>query len=126
MMQANLICGWIAILLGLLGGALIGLWFHHEQWLGGYSSWARRMLRLAHISLVGTGLLNILFALSIRSSESTFAWQVASWLFVGGAISMPTICGLSAWRKPIRNLFFVPVLCLVLATFAYLWGELVV
>ena len=31
----NLAAGWIAILVGLLGGTLIGLFFHREDWLGG-------------------------------------------------------------------------------------------
>ena len=60
----NLFVGWLAIFAGLLTGACVGLFFHHEDWLGGYFSWRRRMLRLAHVAMVGTGLLNILFALT--------------------------------------------------------------
>jgi hypothetical protein len=125
MAEINLIGGWLAILIGLVGGAAIGLFFHRDQWLGGYSSWSRRMLRLAHISLVGTGLLNILFALSAYRVRDPFSQQVASWLFLCGAISMPTVCALSAWRHGGRHFFFIPVLCLVCATVALLWGILV-
>ncbi len=69
MALVNLYAGWIAILVGLVAGASIGLFFHREEWLGGYDSWRRRMLRLAHISLVGTGLLNLAFAFSCNSLD---------------------------------------------------------
>jgi predicted exporter len=39
---------------------------------------------------------------------------VASWALVVGGITMPLCCGLAAWRKPMRNLFPVPVLSLLL------------
>ena len=58
----NLSVGWIMILLGLFAGAVVGMFFHDDQWLGGYGSWRRRMLRLTHISLLGTGALNLAFA----------------------------------------------------------------
>ena len=40
-------------------------------------------------------------------------FKAAPWLFVAGAVSMPTVCFLSAWRKPLRHLFFIPVLSLI-------------
>ncbi len=125
MAEVNLYGGWTAILVGLVAGAGIGLFFHDEQWLGGYGSWRRRMLRLAHISLIGTGLLNILFAVSVEMRGDAALSSLASWLFLGGAVAMPTICALSAWRRPLRHLFFIPVLCLVLATLAFLLGGVV-
>ncbi|HMF37455.1 MAG TPA: hypothetical protein VKF17_12475, partial [Isosphaeraceae bacterium] len=64
MYDLNLTVAWLAILLGLISGTLLGLFFHREDWLGGYGSWRRRMLRLGHISFFGTGLLNLSFALS--------------------------------------------------------------
>ena len=116
MVPVNLHAGWMAILAGLLAGAAIGTFFHDEAWLGGYGSWRRRMLRLAHISLVGTGLLNLAFALSIDALEMASAAPVASVLFVVGAVTMPLVCLLSAWHRPLRHLFFVPVVSLLVAT----------
>jgi hypothetical protein len=121
----NYYVGWIAILVGLLTGATIGLFFHREDWLGGYDSWRRRMLRLVHISMVGTGLLNVAYALSWQSRHDTDPPRTASILFVVGAVSMPLVCGLSAWRKPMRQLFFIPVLSLVIAVAAFLYRGLV-
>jgi len=42
----NILSGWIGISLGVFTGALFGLLFHKEDWLEGYNSWPRRMLRL--------------------------------------------------------------------------------
>jgi hypothetical protein len=117
----NLTVGWLAILAGLLTGAGVGLLFHDEDWLGGYGSWRRRMLRLAHVAMVGTGLLNLTFSLTARTIPFTelrlAASQLimASALLVTGAVLMPLVCLLSAWRKGMRHLFFIPVTCLVVA-----------
>jgi len=124
MALANLYVGWIAILIGLVSGAGIGTFFHREAWLGGYGSWRRRMLRLVHVSLVGTGLLNLAFALSSQSLGMDPAPPVASVLFIVGAVTMPTVCLLSAWRPSARRLFFIPVLSLVVATADFIGGGL--
>jgi len=120
MAQVNLTLGWIAILAGLGVGAGIGMFFHREDWLGGYGSWRRRMLRLAHISLVGTGLLNLAFALSVSTLHIDPCPRGASLLFLVGAGTMPSVCALSAWRPAFRRLFFIPVLSLVAATADFL------
>jgi len=91
----------------------MGLLFHREEWLGGYGSWERRMVRLGHISFFGLAFLNFMFALSVRDSLLTgMTVHFASALFLAGAITMPLVCFLSAWRKPLRHLFPVPVICI--------------
>jgi hypothetical protein len=125
MERVNLCAGWIAVLLGLLAGAGIGMFFHRDEWLGGYASWRRRMLRLTHISLVGTGLLNLAFALSVGWLPRHPCPPSAAILFLVGAATMPLVCGLSAWRPAFRHLFFVPVLSLVIASAVFVfWGFL--
>ena len=122
-MGVNLAVGWVAVLAGLVAGATIGMFFHQDAWLGGYASWRRRMLRLAHISLVGTGLLNVGFALSAGALGADPIPRLASALFVVGAVTMPLVCALSACWSVVRHLFFVPVLSLVVATADFLfWG----
>lgn len=125
MASTNLIVGWAGILLGLLAGAAIGLFFHDDAWLGGYGSWRRRMLRLGHVALVGTGLLNVAFAVSVHSSGLASAPTVPAALFVVGAAAMPAVCFLSAWRKGFRSLFFIPVLGLLGAVAWFLLGWIV-
>jgi hypothetical protein len=120
----HLYVGWCAILVGLLGGTALGLSFHAEDWLGGYNSWRRRLLRLAHISLIGTGLLNLAAAHSAAQLGLTAVPRVASALFILGALTMPTVCALSAWRRSFRHLFFIPVLSLIAAVADFLWEGL--
>lgn len=102
---------WIGMLLGVLSGALIGLFFHREDWMGGYNSFRRRLTRLGHISFFGLGFINFFFAVSheIAGVEHAFAFPAAV-AFTVGAATMPACCFLSAWRKPFRHLFFIPVL----------------
>jgi hypothetical protein len=109
----HFMAGWWGVSLGVFTGALIGLFFHREEWLGGYNSWPRRMVRLGHISFFGLAFLNFMFAINVR--EVGLAGPIihsASILFLAGAVTMPLVCFLSAWRKPLRHLFPVPVLCI--------------
>jgi len=105
---SNLLAGWIGFLAGAATGALIGLFFHDEKWLGGYGSWPRRLLRLGHIACFGLGLINILFALSAATLPPSPAAHVGSVLLIVGLITMPLNCFLSAWKKPFRHAFFIP------------------
>jgi hypothetical protein len=113
----NLYFAWSWMLAGMVSGAVMGLFFHHQEWLGGFGSWRRRMVRLAHIAFFGTGLLNLGLALSwgslARADESDSLLAAASVLLIGGAVAMPTVCYASAWRDRFRHLFFVPVVCLM-------------
>ncbi len=101
---------WGGMLLGVVSGAVIGLFFHREDWMGGYQSYRRRLTRLGHISFFGLAFVNMAFALTqhLLSLEAPWAhWAAVS--FTVGAIAMPTCCFLSAWRKPFRHAFCIPV-----------------
>lgn len=106
---------WIGIFLGFIAGAAMGLFFHNDSWLGGYSSWSRRMARLAHISFFGIAFINLAYALTLAVYNSLTS-PYASTLFILGAITMPLVCFLSAYKKKFRHLFFIPVLSLVIGT----------
>ena len=54
----NVIAAWIGVLAAFASGAVLGLFFHRADWLGGYGSWRRRLLRLGHIALVALGGVN--------------------------------------------------------------------
>lgn len=116
MLALNAAFGWLWITLGFATGALLGLRFARDGWLGGYDSWPRRMLRLGHVAMVALGALNVLFALSVPH-VALAAWerQVASLAFVAGGVLMPLVCGLAAWHKPLRHLFVLPVASLLTA-----------
>ena len=117
-MGLNLTFGWMWILVGLATGAVIGLFFHDNDWLGGYGTWRRRMVRLGHIAFLGTGLLNVAAALSVQNLAASTLPMWAAWLLMVGAVTMPTVCFLSAWRDAFRHLFVIPVASLIVATAA--------
>lgn len=112
----NLYFGWLAIIFAILSGMLIGIYFHNENWLGGYSSFRRRMLRLGHISFFGIGTLNILYSFTVMSLkiEQEQNHYTGS-LFLIALATMPTVCFLTAYKKHFRHLFFIPVLSLLAA-----------
>lgn len=106
--------GWIWFVLGMVTGAALGLGFARPGFLGGYGSWERRLLRLGHISFFGLGLINILFAYALPRVALDAPWPaVASWGLIVGGVTMPLCCALAAWRKPMRNLFPIPVVALL-------------
>jgi len=110
----HLLTGWVAILLGAASGAIIGLFFHREDWAGGYGAFRRRMLRLGHISFFGIGILNFLFAFTLTLITLPEAYErIASLGFLVAVVAMPLNCFLSAWRKPFRHLFPIPVLAVI-------------
>ena len=108
----NFVAGWWLILIAFVGGAILGLGIHREDYLGGYNSYRRRMLRLGHIALAALGMINLLYGLSLGAGASA-GWPGG--LLLAGAIAMPTVCGLAAWRTPCRHLFFIPVTLLLAA-----------
>lgn len=120
--QLNISAAWIGILAGVLTGAGMGLMFQKDSWLGGYSTWRRRLVRLAHISFFGLGFINLAYGLTLGVLETTDQSLWPSRLLILGAITMPLVCYLAAWRKPLRHLFLVPVLSLGVGIIIFL-GE---
>jgi len=114
--QMNLLLAWLWICLGFLSGMLLGLFFHRENWLGGYGSLKRRMYRLGHISFFGLGAVNLLFWLTMKNLGTPSPYvPVASWAFVAGAFTMPLCCVIMAHYPKLHAIFTVPVLSLLLA-----------
>ena len=107
--------GWGLILTAFLTGAILGLFFYREDFLGGYASFRRRILRLGHIALAALGMINLLYSLTSAASEPSPEARVASLGFIIGGLSMPAVCFLSSWRAEFRHLFFIPVSALVIA-----------
>ncbi len=125
-MILNIYTAWIGFFLGCVAGATSGLFFHDEDWLGGYTSWRRRMTRLAHISFFGIAFINLSFAFTARVLKIEDDLVLSSYLFIIGAITMPLVCYLSAARKAFRHLFFIPALAVTLGVAVFLWEILAV
>ena len=116
--QINWYGGWALMLAAFVSGAGIGLFFHREDFWGGYDSWRRRLARLGHIALAALGLVNVTYSLAPSAGRAAGAALLA------GAVAMPVVCFLSAWKKPLRRLFFIPVALLGLAVILILvWGK---
>ena len=111
----NFTFGWWLILAAFATGAAIGLGFHREEFLGGYGSFRRRLVRLGHIALAALGSLNVIYGLCPPLAGAGRLAQWPGWLLAAGAVAMPLVCFLSAWRQPFRHLFFVPVVLLISA-----------
>lgn len=119
--RLNFLAGWTAMVLGIIAGAISGLSFHQERWLGGYGAFRRRMVRLAHISWFGLGFINLLFALSVAAADAPLpAVHVASRALAIGLCTMPLCCYLAAWKTSLRHLFVVPVLSVLIGIMAFL------
>ena len=110
--EVALLTGWIGMLLGVVSGAVIGLFFHREDWMGGYGSFRRRMTRLGHIAFFGIGFLNLLFGLTIHAHPiADTPARVGAVALVVALSTMSLCCFLTAWRKePFRHFFFIPVI----------------
>ena len=110
----NLILAWLWILLGFISGMALGMFFHGENWLGGYGSFKRRMYRLGHISFFGLGAVNLLFWLTVQNfSLAGQLVSIASWAFIVGAITMPVCCVVMAHFPKAHMIFAVPVVSLI-------------
>jgi uncharacterized membrane protein len=120
-MTISIQAAWIGFLLGCVAGAVSGLFFHRSNWLGGYSSWPRRMIRLAHIAFFGIGFINLAFALTASALGIGSGLQCISLLLIAGAITMPSVCYLSAWNPAFRHLFFIPAMSVTVGIALFAW-----
>lgn len=113
LLNLNLLAGWIGMLLGALSGAILGMFFHRSDWMGGYASYPRRMMRLGHIAFFGLALLNIAFVFTMNVHPMPEGSLVpAAYAMIVAAVTMPACCFLAAWRRPLRHLFPIPVAAL--------------
>jgi len=123
-MMTNIHAAWIGFLLGCISGAIPGLFFHKEDWVGGYAGWPRRLIRLAHISFFGLGLLNLGYATTVRMLGFEEAIGTTSFLLLVGAVTMPLVCYLSAWKRIFRHLFFIPAMSVTVGIALFAWKVL--
>lgn len=116
----NFTAGWWLILAAFATGAVVGLGFHREEFLGGYGSFRRRMLRLGHVAFAALGILNVVYGLAPVPAGTTLGDRVPGMLLLAGGVAMPIVCFLTAWRPVCRHAFFIPVTLLVAAVIGIL------
>ena len=109
----NELFGWISVLAGVALGLYMGQKFQREDWLGGYGSFPRRMVRLAHVALAAIGILKIQFAQSVpRLHLNALLETTASLALMAAAVLMPACCLWIASRQRHFEIFAAPVTCL--------------
>lgn len=114
--------GWSLVVTGFLSGALLGLFFLRPDFLGGYGSPERRLLRLGHIACTALGILALLYGLMPWAEPGGSLAGTGRMLFLAGGVAMPLVCFASAWRRSLRHAFAVPVLLLVAGVLCALGG----
>ena len=69
MYECNILAGWGGMILGALLGMAYGLRAESREWAGGYGSFRRQALRLAHIAAFALGMINVLYGSSTRGLD---------------------------------------------------------
>src|SRR2546421_12410970 len=92
MQLLNWYVGWSLLLCAFVTGAALGLFFHRQDFLGGYTSFRRRIVRLGHIALAALGMLNVLFSYASWPTTSEPTAQAASAGFAIGGIPLRRGC----------------------------------
>jgi len=113
---------WTGLFVGCIAGAIPGLFFFNKEWLGGYASWTRRMIRLAHVSFFGIGFINLSLALTASTYGISLHDHSAPIFLIVGAVAMPLVCYLSAWKPVCRHFFFIPAGAVSLGIGLFAWS----
>lgn len=113
--------GWWLIAIGFALGGIMGLLAQREEWLGGYTSRTRRLVRLGHISLVALGALNVAWPLTTTAHKSSDLVAIIDDCFLVGALTMGPVCFLTAWNWRCRMLFVLPATSLILGAVLAGW-----
>jgi hypothetical protein len=110
MSELNIWTAWICIALGVLLMIVREILFPSVNRLAGTGCWQRRMVRLGHCSLFAVAFINLAYVNSLYLLGLDPPDLDTSLLFLGGALLMPAVCYLAAWRKRLRLLFVLPAM----------------
>ena len=116
--------GWWLISLGFLTGAVFGMLAQREDWLGGYGSRTRRLLRLGHIALIALGALNVFWPLTTTAQDPSTLTGVITSCFVVGGLTMGPVCFLSALAWRCRVAFVIPSAALIIGALLAGWESI--
>lgn len=130
--QLNIVFGWIWMNMGFITGLLMGLKaeqfglnFHKvgPEWLEGYSSVPRRLIRLGHVAFIMLPVLNILFGQYIDATPLTAQWkQIGSYAMIFGGIGVPVLCFAAAFYRPFKLLLSLPATSVLVGNMVIAWG----
>jgi len=118
--------GWLWMLIGIIVGAVLGMWSFNGPFaspLGDYTSLPRRLVRLAHIAFIALGIINVLYGYEIDKLKQS-SKLLGSWAMMLGAIMMPIFLIGAAFYEPMKYLTVIPASLVIIALFVMVWGKL--
>ena len=120
----NILAGWGGMILGTLLGMLFGLRAESRDWVGGYGSFQRQALRLAHIAAFALGIINVLYGSSTQGLDQLPPWAAVtgSAAMIAGGLLMPAVCLTVAWHRTLKYLFPLPASCVLVALSIQAWA----
>lgn len=122
--KINIIFGWCWLFLGIIGAMWLGLYAFTPDWLGGYISLSRRLLRLAHVAVMALSLTNILYGLCLDRTGLTLRLKrIGSFTMIITAIGMPFACLASIYKSSFEIFFSIPVISFCLAVIIMIVGQ---
>ncbi|MBI4605353.1 MAG: hypothetical protein HY721_25600 [Planctomycetes bacterium] len=127
----NLALAWWLVGLGLVLGAVLGLWsfggpLDPPAGLERHDGLPRRLLRLAHIALVALPALNLLYVPWLGRTGWSDRWRHAgAGLLLFGTLALPACLAAAAFWRPALVLTPAPVSSLIAAVFILASGLLV-
>jgi hypothetical protein len=125
--KRNISFGWFWILVGVLLGAVMGMWSFNGPLpspLGDYTSLPRRLFRLSHIAFIALAVINILYGYEIdKLMLKERVKKLGSATLIYGAVLMPILLISAAFYEPIKYLTMIPAILVVIALFIMVAGK---
>jgi len=126
--KRNISFGWIWILVGLIVGAIMGMWSFNGPLaspVGDYTSLPRRMLRLSHIAFIALAMINILYGYEIDKVKlSEKLKKMGSNLLIYGAILMPLFLIISIFFEPFKYSTVISATLIIISIFIMVVGKI--
>jgi len=125
--KRNVSFGWLWILVGLLVGAVIGMWSFNGPFpspVGDYTSLPRRMLRLSHIAFIALAMINILYGYEIDKVKlAKKLKRIGSYCMIWGAVLMPVFLMAAVFFEPLKYLTMISATLVIVAVLVMVVGK---
>ena len=126
--KKNISFGWIWILIGLIIGAIMGMWSFNGPMpspVGDYTALPRRMLRLSHIAFIALAIINILYGYEIDKIKLKNKLKcIGSRCMIYGAILMPIFLIAAIFLEPLKYLTMISAILVILAVIIMTIGQI--
>jgi hypothetical protein len=126
--KKNISFGWIWILIGIIVGAIMGMWSFNGPLtspVGDYVSLPRRMLRLSHIAFIALAIINILYGYEIDKTRlKEKLKKLGSNCMIYGGVLMPLVLLVSVFFENFKYLTAIPATLIIIALILMVLGRI--